>query len=323
MSEQFAFTPPRRIGLAFHLAAIALLIALATVGVWQASRASLGVAFFAALLPFLLALVVVPLLVYRAYALWRASYTLQRDSVLLHWGLRLEQLPMHKVLWVHRASDLGQPLPFPLLRWPGAILGMRHLPGEKKIEYLASRSSQLVLIATQEQLYAISPENPDSFLYVYQRFTELGSLTRLPARSVYPAFLLQRVWNSRPARTLLLASLALSLALLTWVGLATSLRNQVVLGFGPDNPPVPAVRLLLLPVVNALFVLANLFLGLFFFRRGEARSADNMTEVEGPAPTTNPLKPGGGKILAYLLWGGGVLTPFLFLAAVYFILRAG
>jgi hypothetical protein len=83
------------------------------------------------------------------------------------------------------------------------------------------------------------------------------------------------------------------------------------------------VRLLLLPVVNALFVLANLLLGLFFFRRGEARSADNLPEEERPKLTTNPLKPGGGKVLAYLLWGGGVLTPFLFLAAVYFILRAG
>jgi hypothetical protein len=229
---------------------------------------------------------------------------------------------MHKVLWVHRASDLGQSLPFPLMRWPGAVLGMRRLPGEKKVEYLASRASQLVLIATPEQLYAISPEDPDGFLYVYQRFTELGSLTRLPARSVYPSFLVQRVWNSPPARTTLLAGLALSLALLAWVGVATSLRSQVTLGFGPNNPPVPAVRLFLLPAVNAIFVLADVLLGLFFYRRGENRPPDSSPE-EISRPVTNPLRPVGGKVLAYILWGGGVLTPLLFLAAVFFILRAG
>jgi hypothetical protein len=322
MSEQIAFAPPRRNGLAFHLLAIALLLALATAGVWQASRASLGMAFFVALLPFLLALALIPLLAYRAYALWGASYTLQRDSVLLHWGLRLEQLPMHKVLWVHRLADLGQSYPLPLLRWPGAVVGMRRLPGEKKIEYLAARSSQLVLIATQEQLYAISPADPDGFLYTYQRFTELGSLMHLPERSVYPSFLVQRVWNSPPARTALLASLGFSLALVAWVGIVASLRSQVTLGFGADNPPVPAVRLFLLPAVNAIFVLADLLLGLFYYRRGEAGQADGLFE-ETSRPVTNPLAPEGGKVLAFILWGGGVLTPLLFLAAVFFILRAG
>ena len=223
MSEKFAFAPPRRIGMGFHLLAIALLIALAAAGVWQASRASLGVAFFAALLPFLLGPGPGPT---------AGLPGLRPLAGQLHPAARLGPIGLgaapgaapdaHRSCGCTALSDLGQSYPFPLLRWPGAVLGMRRLPGEKKIEYLASRSSQLVLIATQEQLYAISPEDPDGFLYVYQRFTELGSLARLPARSVYPSFLLQRVWSSRSARTILLASLGLSLALLAWVGMATS-----------------------------------------------------------------------------------------------------
>jgi hypothetical protein len=57
------------------------------------------------------------------------------------------------------------------------------------------------------------------------------------------------------------------------------------------------LRLLLLPVINTFFVLADLSMGLFFFRREESQP------------------------FSYLLWGSGVLTPLLFLIAVFSILR--
>jgi hypothetical protein len=59
------------------------------------------------------------------------------------------------------------------------------------------------------------------------------------------------------------------------------------------------VRLLLLPVINTFFVLVDLFLGFFFFRRKESLP------------------------YSYLLWGMGALTPVLFLMAAFFILQAG
>jgi hypothetical protein len=298
--DEFLFPPQRQAGLFFHAGAIFLFLSIAGIGLWQATRAVMGPIFLAYVLISLLSVIVIPLLAYRAYALRSAFYSLERDGIRLRWGLRFEDIPMPAVLWVHLASDLSSSLPLPWLRWPGAVLGTRHLAGAGTLEFLAASSKFLVLVATPERIYAISPADAQGFLQAYQRLTEMGSLSPLPGRSIYPTLLLRRVWETRPARYLLLGSLVLSLILLVWVSLAIPSRQQVYLGYDPSGfsgDAVPALRLLLLPVINTFFVLADLSMGLFFFRREESQP------------------------FSYLLWGSGVLTPLLFLIAVFSILR--
>ena len=73
------------------------------------------------------------------------------------------------------------------------------------------------------------------------------------------------------------------------------------MGFDLNGKPrdlVPSVRLMLLPVLSSMIYLVDLLLGLFFFREEENR------------------------LLAYLLWAGGVLVPFLFLIGVFYMLSA-
>ncbi|MBN1146367.1 MAG: hypothetical protein JXA78_03860 [Anaerolineales bacterium] len=302
--DETVFQPERRPGYIFQAGAIVLFVAAGFMGLWQAAQAEIGPVFLLYLLPALLAVVAVPALAYRFYALNSSYYALERDGIRLRWGLRYEDIPMTAVLWVHPASDLATPnaLPLPRLRWPGSVLGVRNLQGLGPVEFMAASSQGLMLIATLERSFAISPVEQEAFLHAFQRYTEMGSLTPLEARSIYPTFLVSRVWASAPARALLLAGFTLSLVLLIWVSLAIPWRTQVILGFDPAGGPgdaVPAVRLLLLPVINSFFVLADLFLGLFFYRR----------------PESQPL--------SYLLWGSGAFTPLLFLIAVFFILRAG
>jgi hypothetical protein len=158
----------------------------------------------------------------------------------------------------------------------------------------------------------ISPADPAAFLQALQSYLEMGSLTPLPARSIYPSFFIARVWRAQPARYLLLAGILLNLALLTCVLLAIPSRTEVTLGFGPGREPVPAVQLLLLPIISGFFFLLDAFLGLYLFRRAEGRAAQPQTSSgSGGYP---------GLILPYLLWGSGVLIAILFLAALSFIL---
>lgn len=298
----FTFHPERRLGLAVHSILAAGMVGLGGLSLLRATRTHIGPEFLMFLLPPLLAVWIVPALIYRFFALHSSAYGLERDGIHLRWGLRSEDIPMTSVLWVRTDREQNRSLPLPWLRLPGAVLGSRSLPGYGEIEFLADRSQGLVLIATPGRVFAISPADAEEFLMAFQRLTELGSLTPLQPRSVYPTFLLTRAWATRPARALLLGGLVLSLALLVWVSLAIPGRNQVGLGFGPDGlprSPVPAVQLLLLPVLNTLIVLTDLFLGLFFFRRDE------------------------GHPLAYLMWSGVLAIPFLFLVAVFFILRSG
>ncbi len=277
-------------------------------GLYRASQASIAPVFVLWLLPALLAVGLVPILAYQLYCLRSAAYILERDGMRLRWGLRSEQIPMSAVLWVNRWSELVKPLPLPVARFPGAVVGVRQLQGDarsagpKLIEYMASEIGDLVLIGTQERIFAISPSDANSFIFDYQRLTELGSLTPLAGRSVYPSFLLGRVWRNRRARILLLTSLGLSLLLLAYVVSSIPSHPQVHLGFYPDGTPgdlAPGVQLLLLPVLNGLIVLADLILGLFFYRREETQS------------------------YSYLLWGNGAIVPLLFLFGAFFILQSG
>ncbi|MBP1694671.1 MAG: putative rane protein [Chloroflexi bacterium] len=86
------------------------------------------------------------------------------------------------------------------------------------------------------------------------------------------------------------------------MSLAIPARSQVHLGFYQDGSPgdlVPAVQLLLLPVLNGMIVLFDFLLGLFFFRREETQA------------------------LSYLLWGSGAFIALVFLFGTLFILQAG
>jgi hypothetical protein len=300
VNDSYTFHPPTKTGIIFHLVCIAALIAGGGIGLYRIAYADVGLAFTIFLLPILLAIPLVPFLIYRLSNLQNAVYVLERDSIRLQWGLRVEVIPTNTILWVQRASDLEETLRYPLIRWPGSVLGTRRLGGGTPVEYMASTKRDLILVATYERTYAISPSDPDAFLQAYQRLTEMGSLIAFQPQSVHPTFLLARAWQSHSTRYLILSSILLSLILVTWVSMTAPERPEISLGFmptgGPRNP-IPGIRLMLLPVLNTIFLVFNFFVGLFLFRQEEQRP------------------------LAYLLWGNSVLVAGLFLIAVYFILR--
>lgn len=298
------FEPPRRNGLMVHTALLIVLVTLTLFNLWQTVRAPIGAVFLLNLLFALLSALPVPLVFYRLRALQTAAYELSRDGVVLRWGLRSVTLPMPAVLWVRRAEELPGRLPMPWLWWPGALLGtawrpMRDLP---PIEFFAASRANLILIATEQRIYAISPADPDTFLHTIQRLLEYGSITPLAYANQYPLGLLREVWQSRSLRILFISSVGLNAALLTWVSLSIPRQPTIRLGFDAATQPglaVASAGLLLLPFLSGLFSALNGLLGLYFFRR-------------------EPL-----RFLAYLLWISGAFLPVLFLLAVGFILRNG
>ncbi len=305
-SEEYQFLPPRRGSTLINLGWMFFLIGGGALGLYQASQAQIGPVFMLWLLPGLVAVIAAPMLAYQLYCLRTAYYIIERDGLRLRWGLRIEQIPMTAIIWVHTQDELVTPLPKPVLRYWGSVVGVRQLSGiagqagPKQVEYLASRASNLVLVGAAERIFAISPKDVEGFLFTFQRLAELGSLTPVQAQSVYPTFLINRVWLAWPARLLLITSLILSLVLFIWVGLAIQTRSQIHLGFYPDGAPgdlAPAVQLLLLPVINSIIVLADFLVGLFFFRREETQE------------------------LSFLMWSSSAITAVLFLVGAFFILR--
>jgi hypothetical protein len=245
----------------------------------------------------LIAFAPVPLLGYRAYALYRAHYRLDRDSLELRWGLRNEIIPLADIEWVRPADDLTHPLVAPPIPMPGAVLGLRRHPDLGIVEFVSSRARGLLLVGTPKRVYAISPAQPVDFLDTFARAVELGSLREARPKSLYPSSVFALAWESGLVRYLWLATLFLNLGLAAWVSLLIPSSPLFALGYRPDSSPdaVPSVQLIILPLVSGLLSLVGWIAGLFFFRWGKRR------------------------IISTMLWGAAAVSSVCFLLAVLFI----
>ena len=300
VSESNIFFPPRRAGAIFQISAIAVLLLVTSWGLWMATLAQVGPVFLLYLTPALISVPLIPLIIYRLYTLKNSSYTIERDSIRLQWGWRVERIPADDILWVRPASDLEIPLHLPRFRWPGAILGFSHLPDSRPVEFLASMSRQLILIGTVERAYAISPRNTQLFIQHYQRLIELGSLNLASSESVYPSFLFSLAWQSRLARALFIIGALFSVTLLAAAILAVPQHPQISMGLtisGAPRDPLPGVQILFLPVFSNFIYIVNGIVGLVLYRN----------------PRERPW--------AIILWGTSCIAAILFSGAFILILR--
>jgi hypothetical protein len=243
----------------------------------------------------------IPFLAYRAYALLRADYYIDRDSLAMLWGLRVEDIPLTDVEWVRPATDLSHPLSLPRFRLPGAILGTRRHADLGLVEFIASDSRNMILIATAKRVFAISPKDANSLIRTFARATEMGSLLPAEPKSVYPSFILTQAWESPLVRFMWVGGLILNIGLVIWVALLIPSLGQISLGFSPFGAPLepaPSIRLILLPLLSGLLFIAGWGMGLYFYRWDMQR------------------------MLANIIWISGTLSALLFLIAVLFIVTS-
>ncbi len=295
MSESLVFYPAKKNGLALHYA-LATLFAVGSAGLIYLAFKGAGSGFLVLYLFGALILVaLLGLMAYRIYALRSASYTLERNGLRLRWGLRREDVPLTELEWIHPAADLVTPIGRPALGMPGAYLGTVEHTDLGKVEYLASNLGSLVVIESFNNVFALSPEDPEEFIKAFNRVLEMGSLTPIEAYSSEPAEFIQSVLQDRYARLSLIVSLALTLIMVVSATLLIPLRPTLSLGIsasGSPLEPVPSVQLLILPLLGSLAFILNLVVGLYFYRH-------------------EPQRP-----VAYVLWTTAMLTPLLLTAAI-------
>ncbi|NTW13269.1 MAG: hypothetical protein HGA30_08165 [Anaerolineales bacterium] len=292
------FPPAKRSGFILHVIIILALAAISTWGFSNLRSAQVGPAYVTYLLTALIAFAPIPILGYRAYALLRADYYIDRDSLAVLWGLRVEDIPLTDIEWVRPVSDLTRPLALPAFRLPGAVLGTRRHPELGLVEFIASDTKKLILIATSKRVFAISPENPAAMVQTFARAIELGSLTPAEPVSVYPSFIITRAWESPVARFLWMSGLFLNLGLIVWVGMLIPSLSQVPFGFdalGMPDEVVASSQLILLPLISGFMYVVGISTGLYFYR----------WETHRP--------------LAFVVWIAGTICAVLFLLAVLFL----
>jgi hypothetical protein len=235
------------------------------------------------------------LALYRVYVLLTIRYRLMRDGLFLRWGLHREEIPTNRIEWVRPVRDLGFHLPLPRLHLPGMIFGRRSVEGLGKVDFIATDVDNLMLVATAEKVYAISPEDPAAFSGAFKRVTEMGSLEEIQAESITPVSMFTRIWSDAPARGLLLLSLCLVIILFAMAGLIISGRETII---WIDGETAPSARLLMLPTLNALIWFVDIFAGSLIYLRHQVN-----------------------RLAVYILWGFSGVTSLLLILAVIFIVE--
>jgi hypothetical protein len=292
------FPPARQLGLVLHAIIVLILVLISLWGFFNLTRAQVGPMFVLDLLIGFLAFAPIPFFGYRAYALLRADYYIDRDSLAMLWGLRIEDIPLTDIEWVRPASDLTRPLLLPRFRLPGAVLGTRRHPDLGLVEFIASSSHNLILIATSKRIFAISPRNAAGLVQTFARATEMGSLMPTEAKSVYPSFLITQAWESPIARFLWMSGILLNLGLIVWVGILIPSVSTIPFGFNPYGAPnqtASSTQLILLPLISAFLFVVGVTAGLYFYRWERQRP------------------------LAFIVWMSSTICAFLFLMAVLFL----
>ena len=293
------YPPPKRRGMTVHSIILLVLTVIAVVGFFNLSSSEVGPRFLIWLLVALASFAPIPFFVYRIYSLWRADYHIDRDSLAISWGLRVEDIPLSDIEWMRSADDLVTPLALPSLPFPGGLLGIRRHPELGVVEFLASDAKKLLLIATAKRVFVISPENPAGLSQTFARATEMGSLQPVEAKSVYPSFVVTQAWESGIARYLWLTALFLNIGLFIWASLIIPTTPRVALGqqfAGSSLETVPSSQLIIFPIASLLLAIIGWIAGLYFYRWDRER------------------------VLAFIIWGSSTLTSLLFLLAVLFII---
>lgn len=293
------YPPPKRRGMIVHSLLLLTLTVITVVGFFNLSSSDVGPRFLIWLLVALVTFVPIPFFAYRIYSLWRADYHIDRDSLAISWGLRVEDIPLSDIEWMRSADDLITPLALPSLPLPGGLLGIRRHPELGVVEFLASDAKKLLLIATAKRVFVISPENPSGLSQTFARATEMGSLQPVEAKSVYPSFVVTQAWENGIARYLWLTALFLNIGLFIWASLIIPSTPRVALGqqfAGGILETVPSSQLIIFPVASLLLAVIGWIAGLYFYRWDRER------------------------VLAFIIWGSSTLTSLLFLLAVLFII---
>ncbi len=267
--KTYFFKPISKIGLIVHGVAIILLLGVVSILIIPLFNHSFSFLFIAYLLSAFLVFIPIPLLAYRAYALFNAEYILERDGIRLKWGLRLEDIPMNEIEWVQQAKTYPHKIRYPFFQIPGALLGQVKQPEGKLIEFIASEKKDLVLIGLKHKIYAVSPLELEKFLTVFAEQLEYGSLAEIIPQSIYPSLIVTQIFKLPKMIWLISASFILNLILLLSAGLASTRFDQVYMSYnvlGMLEDPIPATQLMIFPILSLFFFFGGIVLSIVIYR---------------------------------------------------------
>mgnify|MGYP000907801514 CR=1 FL=1 len=262
---------------------------------WLAATSAVGPATFVLLLLASAALVLGVILLLYAFVFRSLAYQLDRNGLQIRAGGWRITVPMESIGGIYAMPQDILGTGFRGLRFPGHNVGReRSLDGLTFVSVATAPPEQCLYVRAGSRVYAISPEEPDSFRRTYEMERALGPLRPLAHALDLPPLLRSLFWRDRLGRTLTAVAV---LGVLVLLGLAfwryPSLPEQIPMHFGVTAEPdrlAPPRDIFYLPIVGMLVLVVNSLLGAWAYGRE--------------------------RVLSYFLWSGAVVVQAVLILAL-------
>ncbi len=252
---------------------------------------------FKILVALLLTLVLLGLAISWTVIALRLRYFLNRNGLVIHWGLAEQLIPLESIQKIIPGKDLPV-LPSGGINLAGLRLGSTEIPEFGRLRfYTTTTLANSLLVVIPDQAFVVSPSRPDSFLKAWQVRQPLG-----PTQS----------WTAEARRRWPPSGSVLADPLLAWLLGLAFLACLALLGYLatilPELPPSLPIHfnafgradriadktaLLTLPAAGGLVLLVNALLGSIIYR--------------------------WEKVTSYLLWGSTVVMEIFLWVALFMI----
>jgi hypothetical protein len=272
---------------------IGLMVAIVLVDVgltWLATMRPVGIGTFIIGLAVLLGLGLAMLLGYWLHGLAHSAYFLDRNVLVIQWGLTEQIIPTGEIERVLAGDEVAEQIQFYGGIWPGHCVGYGEIRDVgPALFYATVPPKSQIYVVTPGLTYGVSPADREGFLESLRKRLEMGPTQVVEQSSKRPGFLNWAIWQDRLGLGLLAFGL---LAILALVGLLCfkfpALPWLVPLHFDVVGNPdrlAPRAEIFIIPLIGLLVLLLNGVLGALAYRRE--------------------------RVASYMLWGGSILVQVL------------
>lgn len=203
------------------------------------------------------------LFAYWTYSLVTLAYTVDRDGLVIRWGLTRQIVPLQEI----RRLVVGTRIPLPPVRgvnWPGYHVGRATVEriGDTLFYSTHRHPDEVLYVLTAGPAYALTVLEPTAFASAVQQQRALGPLTPFPMRPAHPSPIFQSFLFDRQA-LLLAAGAFITFVIATGYLFSrySGLPSEITVAFPEALERIAAKsELLQLPLTGAAILVVNLLL---------------------------------------------------------------
>lgn len=266
------YQPPRALGLLVGSVLVAWALGIGVLLLTVSLDRDFGPLTLAATLGAVAALGVGGLIAYWTYALLTLSYALDRNGLVIHWGVTRQVIPLGAIERLVPGTSVGVPA-VQGVTWLGYHIGRANIGRIGDVLFYSTHQTpeQVLYVMTSEQNYAISVPDPAAFARQIQVRQDLGPTAEVKHHVERAFASFQGFWEDRTGW--ILAGAATAVCAAVWVSLAVQyshLPATIPVHFPPSEAmPLSEINdrglLAMIPRSASVVLLLDLALGIALY----------------------------------------------------------